>query len=188
MEHNTFTTTVFAQTPAPKAFEYLRRLQNLDEWTLGSRMVTRIDDDTAMGTASGYQTMLCYHVRTLAHPSTDPSTGSGSSRAESRNEPRSAARLAAIEWQCGYRYREYFKQYPVFVFPSQYTNVRGDEDGSYIHWISVIDPARRTEMIMQGIAAVHHYESRGLKAALERREGLTQPAKGCVTVRRWCLT
>ena len=68
MENNTFTTTVFAQTPAPRAFEYLRRLQNLDEWTLGSRMVTRIDDDTAMGTASGYQTMLCYHVRTLADP------------------------------------------------------------------------------------------------------------------------
>ena len=118
-------------------------------------MVTRIDDDTFMGTASGYQTMLCYHVRTLEHP-----------------------RFAAIEWQCGYRYREYFKQYPVFVFPSQYADPRGDEDGSYIHWVSVIDPARRTEMIMQGIAAVHHYEGRGLKAALERREGIAQPAAG----------
>ena len=89
MENNTFTTTVYAQTPATRAFEYLRRLQNLDEWTLGSRMVTRIDDDTFMGTASGYQTMLCYHVRTLEH-----------------------SRFAAIEWQCGYRYREYFKQIP----------------------------------------------------------------------------
>ena len=112
-----------------------------------------------MGTASGYQTMLCYHVNTLDHP-----------------------RFAAIEWQCGYRYREYFKQYPVFVFPSQYADPRGSEDGSYIHWISVIDPARRTEMIMQGIAAVHHYEGRGLKAALERREGLAQPAIGQVSV------
>ena len=159
MENNTFTTTIYAQTPAARAFAYLRRLQNLDEWTLGSRMVTRIDDDTAMGTASGYHSMLCYHVRTLEH-----------------------ARLLAIEWQCGYRYREYFKQYPVFVFPSQYANPHGDEDGSYIHWISVIDPARRTEMIMQGIAAVHHYEGRGLKAALERRDGLAQPAKGRVAV------
>ena len=86
MEANTFATTVYAQVPASRAFEYLRRLQNLDEWTLGSRMRTRIDDDTYMGTASGYQTMLCYHVRTLEHP-----------------------RLGAIEWQCGYRYREYFK-------------------------------------------------------------------------------
>lgn len=159
MENNTFATTIYAATPGPRAFEYLRRLQNLDEWTLGSRMVTRIDDDTFMGTASGYQAMLCYHVRTLEHP-----------------------RFAAIEWQCGYRYRDYFKQYPVFVFPSTYADPRGDEDGSYIHWISVIDPRRRTDMIMQGIAAVHHYEGRGLKAALERREGLTQPAKGRVTV------
>ncbi len=159
MENNTFTTTIYAQTPAARAFEYLRRLQNLDEWTLGSRMLTRIDDDTFMGTASGYQTMLCYHVRTLEHP-----------------------RFAAIEWQCGYRYREYFKQYPVFVFPSQYADPDGGEDGSYVHWISVIDPARRTEMIMQGIAAVHHYEGRGLKAAMERREGITQPATG-----HWCV-
>jgi len=159
MEDNTFTTTIYAQTPATRAFEYLRRLQNLDEWTLGSRMLTRIDDDTFMGTASGYQTTLCYHVRTLEHP-----------------------RLGAIEWQCGYRYREYFKQYPVFVFPSQYADPRGPEDGSYIHWISVIDPARRTEMIMQGIAAVHHYEARGLKAALERREGIVDPARGRSTV------
>src|SRR5262245_12376460 len=159
MEANTFATTVYAQTPASRAFEYLRRLQNLDEWTLGSRMLTRIDDDTFMGTASGYQTALCYHVRTLEHP-----------------------RFRAIEWQCGYRYREYFKQYPVFVFPSRYADPRGDEDGSYIHWVSVVDPGRRTEMIMQGIGAVHHYEARGLKAALERGEGLAQPAEG-----RWSL-
>jgi len=159
MENNTFATTVYAQIPATRAFAYLRRLQNLDEWTLGSRMLTRIDDDTFMGTASGYQTMLCYHVRTLEHP-----------------------RLAAIEWQCGYRYREYFKQYPVFVFPSRYVDPRGDEDGSYVHWVSVVDPARRTEMIMEGIAAVHHYEARGLKAALERGEGLARPAAG-----RWAV-
>jgi cytochrome P450 len=159
MEDNTFSTSFYAQTPAARAFAYLRRLQNLDEWTLGSRMRTRIDDDTFMGTASGYQTMLCYHVRTLEHP-----------------------RFAAIEWQCGYRYREYFKQYPVFVFPSQYADSHGDEDGSYIHWVSVIDPARRTEMIMQGIAAVHQYEARGLKAALERGERIAQPAEGRCSV------
>ena len=155
MEANTFATTVYAATSAEKAFAYLRHLPHLDEWTLGSRMVTRIDDDTWMGTASGYQTMLCYHVRPLEHPS-----------------------FLAIEWQCGYRYREYFKQYPVFVFPSRYVDPDGNESGSYIHWISVIDPARRTPMIMQGIAAVHQYESRGLKAALERREQLGAPAQG----------
>src|SRR6185295_14035021 len=68
MEANTFATTVYAQVPPGDAFAYLRRLSNLDEWTLGSRMVTRIDDDTFMGTASGYQAALCYHVRTLEHP------------------------------------------------------------------------------------------------------------------------
>jgi len=153
MEANTFATTIYARTSAARAFAYLRRLQNLDEWTLGSRMVTRIDEDTWMGTASGYQAALCYHVRTLAHP-----------------------RIPAIEWQCGYRWREPFKQYPVFVFPARYADPAADDDGSYIHWISAIDPARRTEMIMQGIAAVHHYEGRGLKAALERAEGLAAPA------------
>lgn len=155
MESNTFATTIYAQTPAARAFDYLRRLENLDEWTLGSRMVERIDDDTFMGTASGYQSMLCYHVRTLPHPT-----------------------IGAIEWQCGYRYREYFKQYPVFVFPSRWIDPRTDEHGSYIHWVSVVDPARRTPMIMEGIAAVHHYEGRGLKAALERREGLARPGRG----------
>lgn len=159
MEANTFATTIYAQVPATRAFAYLRRLQNLDEWTLGSRMIARIDDDTFMGTASGYQTTLCYHVRTLEHP-----------------------RFGAIEWQCGYRYREYFKQYPVFVFPSRYADTEGDEDGSYIHWVSVIDPARRTQMIMQGIAAVHHYEARGLKAALERGEEVAEPGRGRCSV------
>jgi len=32
MEANTFATTIYARTPASRAFEYLRRLQNLDEW------------------------------------------------------------------------------------------------------------------------------------------------------------
>jgi pulcherriminic acid synthase len=155
MEANTYATTVYAETAAAEAFAYLRHLPNLDEWTLGSRMQTRIDDDTYMGTASGYQTMLCYHVRPLVHPT-----------------------FLAIEWQCGYRYREYFKQYPVFVFPARYIDPDSAENGSYIHWVSVIDPARRTPMIMQGIEAVHRYEGRGLKAALERRAQLQAPAAG----------
>jgi len=155
MEANTFATTLYARTSAERAFAYLRHLPNLDEWTLGSRMIDRIDDDTWMGTASGYQATLCYHVRPLAHPA-----------------------FHAIEWQCGHRWREYFKQYPVFVFPAGYAAPGGGEDGCYIHWISVIDPARRTPMIMQGIVPVHFYEGRGLKAALERREGLCAPAEG----------
>ena len=155
MEKNTFATSVFVQTHPTRAFEYLRRLENLNEWTLGSRMVARIDDDTWMGTASGYQSMLCYHVRTLEHPV-----------------------FRAIEWQCGYRYDEYFKQYPVLLLPPDYLDPMSEEQGTYLHWVSVIDPARRTPMIMEGIQAVHRFEARALKAALERREGLSQAAHG----------
>ena len=155
MEKNTFATSVFVQTGPDRAFDYLRRLENLNEWTLGSRMVERIDDDTWMGTASGYQTMLCYHVRALDHP-----------------------HFRAIEWQCGYRYDEYFKQYPVLVLPSDYLDPGSDERGAYLHWVSVIDPVRRTNMIMEGIQTVHRFEARALKAALERREGLSQAARG----------
>src|SRR5437868_8067958 len=126
MEKNTFATSAFIQTSTARAFEYLRRLENLNEWTLGSRMVERIDADTWMGTASGYQSMLCYHVRTLEHP-----------------------RLQAIEWQCGYRYDEYFKQYPVLLLPSDYLDPEAQEHGTYLHWVSVIDPVRRTPMIME---------------------------------------
>src|SRR4051812_37455211 len=154
MEANTFATTVYARTSADRAFAYLSHLPHLDEWTLGSRMIERIDDATWMGTASGYQEALCYHVRPLAH---------GTHR--------------AIEWQCGHRWREYFKQYPVFVFPAAYPRQGDGDEGCYIHWISVIDPARRTPMIMQGIAAVHFYGGRGLKAALERREAMCAPAE-----------
>ena len=109
MEANTFATTVYARTSAESAFAYLRHLPNLDEWTLGSRMIERIDDDTWMGTASGYQATLCYHVRPLAHPA-----------------------FHAIEWQCGHRWRDYFKQYPVFVFPADYAAPGRGEDGAHI--------------------------------------------------------
>ena len=163
MEKNTFATSVYVETPADKAFRYLRKLENLNEWTLGSRMVERIDDDTWMGTASGYQSALCYHVRSL-------------------NEPNNAAKgptdIAAIEWQCGYTYNNYFKQYPLLVFPASYLAIDPDETGCYLHWVSVIDPVRRTPMIMEGISTVHLFEARSLKAALERQQGLKAPAIG----------
>jgi hypothetical protein len=89
MEKNTFATSVYVATRAEDAFVYLRTLENLSEWTLGSRMIEQIDEDTWMGTASGYQSALCYHVRTLSD------TG-----------------ILAIEWQCGYTFKNYFKQYP----------------------------------------------------------------------------
>ncbi len=148
MESNTFSTSVFIAAPAKTVHDYLGRLKNLDEWTLGSRMKEEVDADTWIGTASGYQRTLYYHVRRLENN-----------------------RFYAIEWQCGYEYRNYFKSYPVLLFPPDYIEPGSAESGVYLHWISVIDPVQRTPMIMQGIQTVHNSEARSLKAALEREDG-----------------
>ncbi len=155
METNTFSTSAFIAVPLETAFEYLGRLQTLDEWTLGSRMKEKIDEDTWIGTASGYQHQLYYHVRRIQN-----------------------ARFRGIEWQCGYEYNKYFKSYPVLLFPPDYIDPGSTEKGVYFHWVSVIDPVQRTPMIMQGIQTVHNSETRSLKAALERQAGFTEPAIG----------
>ena len=155
MEKNTFATSAYIATAPGTAYEYLCGLQNLDEWTLGSRMLEQVDDDTWIGTASGYQRHLYYHVRRLE--------GAG---------------FYGIEWQCGYAYEDYFKAYPVLLFPPDYIEPGSDELGVYLHWVSVIDPVRRTPMIMEGIQTVHNSECRALKAALERRLGRTEAARG----------
>ena len=97
MEANTFATSAFISTPLQTAFEYLCLLPNLDEWTLGSRMQEQVDSDTWIGTASGYQHRLYYHVRRLQN-----------------------SRFCGMEWQCGYEYKKYFKSYPVLLFPPEY--------------------------------------------------------------------
>lgn len=155
MEANTFSTSAFIAAPLQTAYEYLCQLQNLDHWTLGSRMKEQVDSDTWIGTASGYQRKLYYHIRRLEN-----------------------SRFCGIEWQCGYEYRKYFKSYPVLLFPPDYLEPGSTESGVYFHWISVIDPVQRTPMIMQGIQTVHNSEARSLKAALERQVGLTEAAQG----------
>ncbi len=96
----------------------------------------------------------------------------------SRSSPAKRSRFSGIEWQCGYEYREYFKSYPVLLFPPDYIEPGSTESGVYFHWVSVIDPVQRTPMIMQGIQTVHNSEARSLKAALERRAGLTEARTG----------
>jgi hypothetical protein len=155
MESNTFATSAFIAVPSQTAFEYLCLLQNLDEWTLGSRMKEQVDPDTWIGTASGYQHRLYYHVRRLEN-----------------------SRFYGIEWQCGYEYKKYFKSYPVLLFPPSYVEPGSTEPGVYFHWVSVIDPVQRTPMIMQGIQTVHNSEARSLKAALERRAGYKEAVQG----------
>jgi hypothetical protein len=154
METNTFATSAFIAVPPAAAYAYLCRLQNLDEWTLGSRMIEQVDESTWIGTASGYQRTLYYHLRPLQSP-----------------------RFQGVEWQCGYEYRKYFKSYPVLLFPSDYIMPGTAQLETYLHWVSVIDPVQRTPMIMQGIRTVHDSEVRALKAALEREAGLTEAAR-----------
>ena len=106
MEKNTFATSAYIAAPLETAHRYLGDLENLDEWTLGSRMVEQIDEDTWIGTASGYQRSLYYHVRRLDHPT-----------------------FPGIEWQCGYKDKEYFKAYPVLLFPPAYVDPDSEEIG-----------------------------------------------------------
>ena len=68
MERNTFATSTYIATSPDAAFDYLRDLRNWDEWTLYSRMVEQVDENTWRGTASGYQHDLYYHVRPIETP------------------------------------------------------------------------------------------------------------------------
>ena len=153
MESNTFATSTFIAAPEKDVLAYLRDLRNLDEWTLYSRMIEQVDDNTWRGTASGYQHDLYYHARPIETP-----------------------QFGGVEWHCGYEHGKYFQCYPAFAFPASY--VGSDEDGVYFHWLSFVGPERRTPMIMQGIHLVHTAEIRSLKGALERKAGLSQAARG----------
>ena len=153
MEASTFATSTYIATAEKAAFEYLRDLRNLDEWTLYSRMVEQIDDNTWRGTASGYQHDLFYHVRPIETTS-----------------------FRGVEWHCGFEYGKYFQCYPALLFPSAYLG--SAEPGVYFHWLSFVGPERRTPMIMQGIHLVHTAEIRSLKSSLERKAGLNAAAQG----------
>lgn len=164
MEDNTFATSAYIQTKTETAFDYLCELKNLDDWTLFSRMIEQIDQDTWLGTASGYHRNLYYHVKRFDNPL-----------------------FRGIEWHCGFEYQQYFQVYPVFLFPPDYIEPGSDESGVYFHWLSFVDPQRRTPMIMQGIETVHTSECRSLKAILERRAGLGEAARGCYEIKTFSI-
>jgi hypothetical protein len=155
MERNTFATSAYIATSPESAFDYLCSLKNLDEWTLFSRMIEQVDEDTWIGTASGYQRNLYYHIKRLENPL-----------------------FYGIEWHCGFEYNKYFQVYPVLLFPPNYIDPKTNETGVYFHWLSFVDPKRRTPMIMEGIHTVHTSECRSLKAILERKAGRTAAATG----------
>ncbi|MDM9380403.1 scytonemin biosynthesis cyclase/decarboxylase ScyC [Chlorogloeopsis sp. ULAP01] len=159
MESNTFATSAYIATSPETAFKFLCRLETLDEWTINCRMLEKVDDNTWIGTCAGYQNNLYYHLKKIENPL-----------------------FMGIEWYCGFTPDNYFHWYPVLLFPTNYIEPESKEQGVYFHWISFVDPKRRTPMIMEGIRTVHMCESRSLKASLERNQGIKEAAQGQYTV------
>ena len=158
MEHNTYATSLYIAAPISDVAGYLRNGYSLNEYTLFSRMREQVDDSTWLGTASGYQAGLYYHVR---HRTLD--------------------RIQIVEWHCGKDYGRYYHVYPMLLFAPEYFGSR--ETGTYYHWISFVDPARATPMITQGLPTVHRAESHSLKAQLERRAGHRRAVRGDLELR-----
>lgn len=153
MERNTYATSTFIASPLPSVTKYLMQGDSLSEYTLYSRIREQIDENTWLGTASGYQSGLYYHVR-----------------------HREIGTSHVVEWHCGTELGRYYHVYPMFLFEPSYFG--STQTGTYYHWISFVDPARGTQMIKEGLPTVHRSEARSLKAQLERRESCRQPAKG----------
>jgi hypothetical protein len=160
MEKNTYTTSVYIDAPVADVVAYLTNGMNLNEYTLHSRMREQIDEHTWLGSASGYQSSLYYHVR--------------SQNLES---------LQIIEWHCGVEYGSYYQVYPMLMFPASYFPGEGREQGTHYHWISFVDPERGTQMIFEGMAPVHTAEAHSLKAVLERRAGHRRPIAASLELR-----
>lgn len=148
MEKNTCTTSVYIDVLATEVAAYLADGMNLNEYTLNSRMREQLDESTWLGSASGYQSSLYYHVRR-----------------------RDIDSLHVVEWHCGAQYRQYHQVYPMLLFPDNYFSSQDPQRGTYYHWISFVDPQRGTRMISEGMLPVHTAEAHSLKAVLERRAG-----------------
>ena len=158
MEHNTYATSTYIAAPIADVAAYLKIGTSLNEYTLFSRMREQVDDTTWLGTASGYQAGLYYHVR---HRILD--------------------HIQIVEWHCGKDYGHYYHVYPMLLFTPTYFGSR--DAGTYYHWISFVDPARATPMITQGLPTVHRAESHSLKAQLERRAGHRRAVRGELALR-----
>lgn len=150
LEKNTYTTSNYIAAPLAEVAAYISNGMNLNEYTLFSRMKERIDDTTWLGTASGYQAPLYYHV-----------------------VRRDLNELQIVEWHCGTTYREYHHVYPMLAISPSYFG--SNEAGTYYHWISFVDPERATAMITQGLPTVHRSEARSMKSHIERRRAHKAP-------------
>lgn len=153
LEKNTYTTSLYIDAPLAAVRAYLTDGMSLNEYTLFSRMHQKVDDTTWLGTASGYQSGLYYHVKY-----------------------RDIGGIQIVEWHCGTELGKYYHVYPMLLISPQYFG--SSETGTYYHWISFVDPQRATAMITQGLPTVHRSEARSLKAQLERRQGKTAAVAG----------
>lgn len=160
MEKNTFATSAYIAAPYQRIVAYLADPRKRDEWTLFNRMQRQIDESTWVATPSGYQRSLYCHVKRTDHGS-----------------------FQGIELYAGFEQGVYHHVYPMLVFPARYVDPAEREPGAYLHWVSFVDPARRTPMIAEGIAAAHTVECRALKAVLERGAGRRCAARGRYVVR-----
>lgn len=158
LEDNTYATSIYIDAPISEVAAFVKDGPSLGEWTLGSRMQDQVDETTWLGTASGYQKALYYHAR-----------------------HRRLGGFEVVEWHCGFEPDVFHHVYPMFVFPAAYFG--STEAGTYFHWISFVDPARRTPAIAQGLPTVHRAEARSLKASLERRRGHRHAVDGALDVR-----
>ncbi len=158
MEKNTYTTSIYIDAPLANVRAYLTDGMSLNEYTLFSRMHEKVDATTWLGTASGYQSGLYYHVRY-----------------------RDLGGIQIVEWHCGLEHGKYYHVYPMLLLDPKYFG--SDERGTYYHWISFVDPERATAMISQGLPTVHRSEARSLKGHLERREGHRHQVHGKVVLR-----
>src|SRR2546423_6473122 len=88
-----------------------------------------------------------------------------------------------MAWQCGLGRGVSRRGSPVLASPPGAIDPAEQDPGAYLHWVSFVDPARRTPMIAEGMPAAHTAECRALKAVLERGVGRRRPARGRYVVR-----
>jgi hypothetical protein len=157
MEKNTFATSIYIEAPVRDVADFLADGMNLNRYTLSSQMREQIDETTWLGTASGYQSGLYYHVRR-----------------------RDFGHLQIVEWHCGAEYGVYHHIYPMLMFAPSYWG--SPDAGTYYHWISFVDPERCTPMIPEGMPPVHNAESHSLKGVIESSRGLDRAAAGTHTL------
>ena len=118
-------------------------------------MEREVGDSTWVGTASGCQRPLYYHVKRTDYGS-----------------------CYGVEWRCGFEQGAYHQVQPMLVFPARYAELGEREPGAYLHWVSFADPYGRTPMIAKGMLTAHGPDGRALKAVLERGAGRQFPAPG----------